>query len=71
MGRMEVRGRGGTVLQDGVDLIGRLDLPADTPLLVITDGLCDPLCVRRPHAYLVPAGMGLPFRPDGPVFRML
>ena len=71
MGRMEVSGRGDTVLQDGVDLIGRLDLPADTPLLVITDGLCGPLRVRRPHAYLVPAGMGLPFRPDGPVFRML
>ena len=71
MGRVEVRGRGGTLLQDGVDLLGRLGVSADMPLLLITDGLCDPLRVVRPHAYLVPAGMGLPFRPDGPVFRML
>ncbi len=71
MGRVEVRGRGGTLLQDGVDLLGRLGLPDDMPLLLITDGLCDPLRVARPHAYLVPAGMGLPFKPDGPVFRML
>ena len=71
MGRVEVRGRGGTLLQDGVDLLGRLGLPDDMPLLLITDGLCDPLRVARPHAYVVPAGMGLPFKPDGPVFRML
>jgi len=54
-----------------VDFVGRLGLPEATPLLVITDGLCDPLRVARPHAFLVPAGMGLPFKPDGPVFRML
>jgi predicted metal-dependent peptidase len=71
MGVMKVSGRGGTVLQDGIDLVGRFGLPEDTPLLVVTDGLCEPLRVRRPHAYLVPAGMGLPFRPDGPVFRLL
>lgn len=71
MGVVQVSGRGGTVLQDGIDLLNRLGLPADMPLLVVTDGLCDPLRVARPHAFLVPAGMGLPFKPDGPVFRLL
>jgi hypothetical protein len=52
-------------------MISRIGLPEATPLLVITDGFCDPLRIVRPHAFLVPAGMGLPFRPDGPVFRML
>jgi predicted metal-dependent peptidase len=71
LGRVAIQGRGGTVLQDGIDMISRIGLPEATPLLVITDGFCDPLRIVRPHAFLVPAGMGLPFRPDGPVFRML
>ena len=53
LGRTEIKGRGGTVLQDGVDFVARLGLPEATPLLVITDGLCDPLRVARPHAFLV------------------
>ncbi|MFD5825696.1 hypothetical protein [Lentzea sp. NPDC060358] len=40
------------------------------PVLVITDGGCDVLRVRREHAFLIPAGAHLPFRPRGPVFRM-
>ncbi|MBM9617300.1 DUF2201 family putative metallopeptidase [Streptomyces zhihengii] len=70
-GRVRVRGRGGTVLQPGVDLLQRAgDFPPAAPVLVITDGWCDVLRVRREHAYLVPAGASLPFTPRGPVFRL-
>ena len=70
-GRVRVRGRGGTVLQPGVDLLERAaDFPDDGPILVITDGWCDYVRVRREHAFLVPKGSSLPFRPRGPVFRM-
>jgi hypothetical protein len=68
---MQVRGRGGTVLQAGVDLLERADdFPVDGPILIITDGYCDVVRVRREHAYLVPAGARLPFTPRGPVFRV-
>ncbi|HWO64372.1 MAG TPA: hypothetical protein VNO31_30495 [Umezawaea sp.] len=70
-GRVAVRGRGGTRLQPGVDLLERADdFPADGPILVITDGSCDVLRIRHEHAFLVPAGRNLPFRPRGPVFRV-
>ncbi|GAB2663597.1 vWA domain-containing protein [Kribbella swartbergensis] len=70
-GRVQVRGRGGTVLQPGVDLLERADdFPVDGPVLLITDGECDVVRVRREHAWLVPAGASLPFRPRGPVFRV-
>ncbi|ANZ42252.1 hypothetical protein BBK82_46305 [Lentzea guizhouensis] len=70
-GRVQVRGRGGTVLQPGVDLLERAgDFPAAGPVLVITDGGCDVLRIRREHAFLIPAGAHLPFRARGPVFRM-
>ncbi|MEV6237259.1 hypothetical protein [Lentzea sp. NPDC051838] len=70
-GRVTVRGRGGTVLQPGVDLLERAqDFPSTGPLLVITDGYCDVLRIRREHAFLIPAGAHLPFRARGPVFRM-
>jgi predicted metal-dependent peptidase len=70
-GRVRVRGRGGTVLQPGIDLLDRAkDFPKDAPLLVITDGQCDRLQVRREHAFLLPEGRHLPFRPRGKVFRM-
>lgn len=69
--RVRVRGRGGTVLQPGVDLLERApDFPKDGPLLIITDGACDRLSVRREHAYLLPGGASLPFPPRGPVFRI-
>ncbi len=71
MDRVRVRGRGGTVLQPGVDLLERAkDFPPDGPLLIITDGACDRLSVRREHAYLLPGGATLPFPPRGPVFRI-
>jgi hypothetical protein len=71
-GRVRVRGRGGTVLQPGIDLLQKADdFPPGAPVLVITDGSCDALrIVRREHAYLIPQGASLPFAPRGPVFRM-
>ncbi len=70
-GRVRVHGRGGTVLQPGIDLLHRADdFPPGAPVLVITDGWCDVLRVRREHAYLVPQGARLPFTPRGPVFRV-
>ena len=69
-GRVTVRGRGGTVLQPGVDLLqAAADFPKDGPILVITDAWCDHVRVQREHAFLIPAGAVLPFAPRGPVFR--
>ena len=70
-GRVRVRGRGGTRLQPGIDLLLRApDFPVAGPILVITDGYCDVLRIGREHAYLIPSGRTLPFTPKGPVFRM-
>jgi predicted metal-dependent peptidase len=70
-GRVRVRGRGGTILQPGVNLLERADdFPADGPILVITDGYCDVVRVRREHAFLVPEAARLPFTSRGPVFRI-
>lgn len=70
-GRVKVRGRGGTVLQPGIDLLLRAeDFPPGAPVLVITDGWTDTLRIRREHAFLVPQGACLPFTPRGPVFRL-
>ncbi|WTP48520.1 hypothetical protein OG288_09605 [Streptomyces tauricus] len=70
-GRIRVHGRGGTVLQPGVDLLHRAkDFPPAAPVLIITDGWCDVLRVRREHAYLIPQGASLPFTARGPVFRV-
>ncbi|MFE3051656.1 hypothetical protein [Nocardia sp. NPDC059239] len=69
--RVRVRGRGGTVLQPGIRLLERADdFPGDGPILVITDGMIDVLRIRHEHAFLIPAGAALPFRPRGPVFRI-
>jgi predicted metal-dependent peptidase len=70
-GRVRVRGRGGTVLQPGIDLLERApDFPPAGPLLVITDGHCDVLRIRRAHAYLMPRDARLPFPARGPVFSL-
>lgn len=70
-GRVRVHGRGGTVLQPGVDLLHRADdFPPNAPVLVITDGQCDVVRVRREHAWLIPKGARLPFTARGPVFRV-
>ncbi|WP_436847875.1 AAA family ATPase [Streptomyces coeruleorubidus] len=70
-GRVRVHGRGGTVLQPGIDLLHRADdFPPGAPVLIITDGWCDALRVRREHAYLILRGARLPFSARGPVFRV-
>jgi predicted metal-dependent peptidase len=70
--RIAIRGRGGTVLQPGVDTLVRSDdFPPDAPVLVITDTWCeDKLSIPREHAFLIPSGQRLPFPPLGPVFTM-
>lgn len=71
-GAVQVRGRGGTRLQPGIDLLEEaVDFPKDAPLLIITDGYCERLNLRgREHAYLIPWGNRLPFPPKGPVFKL-
>ena len=71
-GSVKVRGRGGTVLQPGIELLEQAsDFPRDAPLLIITDCECDRLTLRgRDHAFLVPRGRSLPFSPKGPVFYL-
>lgn len=70
--RVQVRGRGGTVLQSAVNLLqGKPDFPKDCPILIITDGLCEPdLQVAHDHAFLVSPGARLPFPTRKPVFTM-
>jgi predicted metal-dependent peptidase len=69
--RVRVKGRGGTVLQPGIDLLQAAeDFPKEGPILAITDGLCDRIHLRREHAFLMPKGSRLPFIPRGPVFLM-
>ena len=69
--KVKVRGRGGTVLQPGINLIEEaVDFPKNGPILVITDGECDRLTIKREHAFVMPQGAKLPFIPKGEVFRM-
>lgn len=71
-GRVEITGRGGTVLQPGVDTLEKAkDFPVNGPILVITDGYIeDNLRIKREHAYLIPNGKRLPFKAKGKVFYM-
>ena len=71
-GRVEITGRGGTILQPGVDALEKAkDFPVTGPILIITDGYIEEnLKVKREHAYLIPDGNKLPFRPKGKVFYM-
>ena len=71
-GRVEVKGRGGTILQPGVDLLEKAkDFPKDGPILIITDGMIErTLKVRRMHAYLMQEGRKLPFENKGQSFFM-
>jgi predicted metal-dependent peptidase len=69
--RVQIKGRGGTILQPGIDLLESAeDFPEAAPLLIITDGFCDRLVIHREHAFLLPEGRHLPFVPKGKVFRM-
>lgn len=69
-GRVEVTGRGGTVLQLGIDtLLEAKDFPKAGPVLVITDGgIEERLRIGREHAFLLPKGCRLPFKAKGKVF---
>ena len=69
-GRVEVRGRGGTILQPGVDLLLKAkDFPKDAPILIIADGYIEKnLSVHREHGFHIPRGNHLPFRAKGKVF---
>jgi len=71
-GRVKVKGRGGTILQPGIDLLSKAeDFPKDAPLLIITDAECDRVMLYgREHAFLIPYGANLPFVAKGKVFRM-
>lgn len=67
--RVSVRGRGGTVLQPGIDLLqAAKDFPPHGSILIITDGECDRLSIKREHAYLMPRGARLPFPTRAEVF---
>ncbi|MFS0918910.1 DUF2201 family putative metallopeptidase [Brevibacillus sp. 179-C 1.1 NHS] len=69
--RVKVKGRGGTILQPGIDMLEKAnDFPKDGPILIITDGECDRFKVTRSHAIMLPKGQNLPFVARGPVFRM-
>lgn len=67
---VKVVGRGGTRLQPAVNLLENAkDFPKDSLILLITDGwIEDHLTIRRRHAFLLPTGRSLPFRPKGEVF---
>jgi predicted metal-dependent peptidase len=67
--RVQVQGRGGTVLQPAIDLLEKVsDFPDKGPVLIITDGNCDILTIKREHAFLLPEGNNLPFYPRGKIF---
>ena len=71
-GTVKIKGRGGTILQPGIDLLDKAeDFPKEAPILIITDGFCDKVILHgREHAFLIPQGARLPFVPKGKVFRM-
>jgi predicted metal-dependent peptidase len=67
---VEVKGRGGKVLMPAIErLESATDFPKDAPILIITDGMCDYLTVRRAHAFLLPEGGRLPFDTRAPIFH--
>lgn len=70
-GRVEVKGRGGTILQPAVDLlVNANNFPKDAPILIITDGWIErDLTVRRDHAFLIPRGNSLPFMTRSKIFH--
>lgn len=69
-GRVAVKGRGGTILQPGINALENADdFPKDGPILIITDGEIEEyLDIKHEHAYLLPQGNRLPFRAKGKVF---
>lgn len=72
VGRVQVKGRGGTRLQPAVDCLEKaLDFPINGPILIITDGEIEQdIKIKYEHAFLIPKGKRLPFRARGNVFMM-
>lgn len=70
-GRVMVKGRGGTILQPGIDLLEKAaDFPKKGPILIITDGMIEnKLYIKHEHAFLLPKGKRLPFKARGKVFH--
>ncbi|CAA6814059.1 MAG: FIG01126594: hypothetical protein [uncultured Thiotrichaceae bacterium] len=67
--QVEVKGRGGTVLQPAINLLEKAkDFPARGPLLIISDGYFEAIRVRMEHAYLLSQGCRLAFKTPAPVF---
>ncbi len=62
--KINVKGRGGTVLQKAVNfLMQAKDFPVNAPILILTDGFIEEtLSVPRNHAYCVPNRYNLPFQ---------
>lgn len=72
-GQVQIKGRGGTVLQKGIDtLLNADDFPKDAPILIITDGQIEKNLQLKgtTHAYILPKGRALPFKTKGHVFYM-
>lgn len=70
-GKVQIQGRGGTVLQPAVAfLLRQTDFPKDGSILIITDDYCDELTVKRPHAYLMETKGRLPRNAKGEIFRI-
>ncbi len=69
-GRVKITGRGGTILQPGIDALQNAkDFPKDGPILIITDGDIETrLKISHEHAYLIPKGKRLPFQSKGKIF---
>lgn len=70
-GRVEVKGRGGTLLQPAADLLEKADdFPPEAPILLITDGAIEErIFIHREHAWLLPKHCKLPFQTGKPVFQ--
>lgn len=71
--RFGLRGRGGTILQPGLDRLQELaaagEFPKQGPVLVITDGYCeDSIATAMDHAFLLPQGRRLPFHTRSEIF---
>ena len=67
--QFQVKDRGGTILQPGVNLLQEAeDFPKNDPILIITDRMIEnKMHIPRDHAFLLPAKARLPFKAKGKV----
>lgn len=63
-GSVKVKGRDGTILQPGINLLEKAkDFPKDRPFLIITNGeIEDKLRIHRKHGCLLPVGNRMLFK---------